>query len=77
MTGHVEGHAAAIMRRDGVREATLYINMRPCLGARGCAENLRAVLPAGTRLVVHQVFADGSTKVFNYPGTGDGLEGAP
>ena len=45
---HVEAHAAAWLwlHRD-VREATLYVNKRPCPGPRGCRERLGSMLPAG------------------------------
>ncbi len=32
----VEGQAAAIMRQQGLDEATLYINKVPCGGVQGC-----------------------------------------
>ncbi len=45
--GHVEGHAAAVMRQEGIRDATLYINNIPCTQ---CQINLRYMLPEGARL---------------------------
>ncbi|HEX4212305.1 MAG TPA: DddA-like double-stranded DNA deaminase toxin [Candidatus Dormibacteraeota bacterium] len=50
--GHVEGHAAAIMRMEGVRTAILEINRVPCQGRNGCEVNLRRMLPPGARLHV-------------------------
>jgi hypothetical protein len=49
---HVEGHAAAIMRIEGVRTAILEINRVPCQGRNGCEVNLRRMLPPGARLHV-------------------------
>jgi hypothetical protein len=49
---HVEGHAVAIMRQGGVREATLYINNIPCSGVRGCDALLPRMLPTGATLRV-------------------------
>jgi hypothetical protein len=51
---HVEAHAAAWLwlHRD-VREATLYVNKRPCPGPRGCRERLDAMLPPAVRLTLY------------------------
>ena len=43
---HVEAHAAAVMREQGLDEATLYINRVPCGGASGCQAMLPRMLPA-------------------------------
>jgi hypothetical protein len=57
---HVEGHAAAIMRQEGLREATVYINNpQICLP---CRQNLAHMLPAGSKLTV--VLPDGTAHVF-------------
>ncbi|WP_460662338.1 DddA-like double-stranded DNA deaminase toxin [Kribbella swartbergensis] len=67
---HVEGHAAALMRRAGApREATLYLNNKPCPGQYGCDETLPSQLPEGSKLTVYW---PGGHKV--YRGTGEGLE---
>jgi hypothetical protein len=51
---HVEGHAAALMRRVGApREATLYLNNRPCPGKSGCFATLASQLPKGSILTVY------------------------
>jgi len=55
---HAEGHAAAIMRRAGApREATLYLNNKPCGlddGKRlGCHNTLEYQLPPGAKLTVY------------------------
>jgi hypothetical protein len=52
---HVEGHAAALMRQEGIKEATLFINNAPC---RSCVPNLPRMLPSGATLNV--VLPDGS-----------------
>jgi hypothetical protein len=46
---HVEEHAAAIMRLEGLSEANLYINY-PSDPWASCLINLPRTLPAGTRL---------------------------
>lgn len=70
---HVEANAAAYMRQHRIRHAVLYINMRPCRGPDGCADNLKSVLPVGYRLVVHHVRSNGTTRVSFFDGTGQGL----
>jgi hypothetical protein len=53
---HVEAHAAVIIRREGLTEATLYINRAPCptnnLRSPGCFDNLPKMLPECARLRV-------------------------
>lgn len=53
---HVEAHAAVIIRRERLSEATLYINRAPCPTGNprspGCFDNLPKMLPAGARLRV-------------------------
>lgn len=57
---HVEGHAAAHMRQNGLQEATIYINNpRICLP---CRQNLAHMLPPDARLTV--VLPDGSSETF-------------
>jgi hypothetical protein len=70
---HVEANATARMRRDGIRHAVLYLNMRPCLGDDGCTENIPATLPPGFRLTVFQVRPTGGVRVWNFDGTGEGI----
>lgn len=55
---HAEGHAAAIMRRPGApKEATLYLNNKPCgfdgERRRGCHQTLEYQLPVGSKLTVY------------------------
>lgn len=70
---HVESNATARMRRNKIRQAVFYSNMRPCTGDDGCTENVEATLPVGYKLTVYQVFANGGVKVWEFPGTGEGL----
>ncbi len=57
---HVEGHAAAIMRQHGPKEATIHINNpQICLP---CQQNLAHMLPPGGKLTV--VLPDGTSRVF-------------
>jgi hypothetical protein len=57
---HVEGHAGAVMRQRGIKEATIYINNpRICVP---CERNLATMLPAGSKLTV--VLPDGTSKTF-------------
>ncbi len=52
---HVEGHAAAYMRTNGIAEADLEINRIPCTAGSGggCEGNLPRMLPEGARLNVY------------------------
>jgi hypothetical protein len=59
---HVEAHAAAIMREQGLKDATLYINQAPCAGTTGCGSMLSKMLPEGARLRV--IGPNGYDKVF-------------
>jgi hypothetical protein len=47
---HVEGHAAALMRQDGIMEGTLYINNPKICGS--CMRLLPTMLPPGAILNV-------------------------
>src|SRR4051812_36021729 len=55
IASHVEAHAAAIMRTQGLKKATLYINRIPCADGRppGCHLMLPRMLPPGSQLTVH------------------------
>ncbi len=63
---HVEAHAAVLMRREVLPEATLYINRVPCPTndprSPGCFENLPKMLPEGARLRV--IGPEGFDRVF-------------
>ncbi len=59
---HVEAHAAATMRLNGLGEGTLYINREPCPGQVGCDANLHRMLPRGGKLTVYG--PDGFAKVY-------------
>jgi hypothetical protein len=52
---HVESNATGYMRRNRIRQAVLYSNMRPCLGEDGCTSNIKATLPPGYKLTVYHV----------------------
>ncbi|GAA3735930.1 hypothetical protein GCM10022225_18250 [Plantactinospora mayteni] len=41
LTEHTEGHAAAVMRRDRIEAAALYLNRYPCPGPDGCSRTSR------------------------------------
>jgi hypothetical protein len=41
------------MRREGLIQATITINNKPCPGPYGCHRNLWKFLPDGARLTVH------------------------
>ena len=58
--GHAEGHAAALMRQNGISEATLYIN-NPNICAP-CTKYLPEMLPAGSTLNI--VLPDGRVVQF-------------
>ena len=53
---HVESHAAVTLRREGLMDATLYINKAPCLTIHprslGCHDALPYLLPEGATLRV-------------------------
>jgi hypothetical protein len=56
IASHVEAHAAATMRLNGLKEATLYINRIPCQDvgrSPGCHFMLERMLPEGAKLTVH------------------------
>jgi hypothetical protein len=59
LVSHVEANAVATMRQNGVKEATLYINKKPCSydlgGGRqgGCLNNLGRMLLPGEKLTVY------------------------
>jgi len=74
LTAHTEGHTAAIIRRDGITDAVLYLNMHPCRKPAGCHLNIEKALPPNSRLTVWVVNADGSTLRRIYKGTGEGLQ---
>lgn len=52
---HVEAHAAAIMRNEGLANATLWINRAPCGGATGCRNLLPRMVPSGSTLTINVV----------------------
>ncbi|MDG4834114.1 SCP1.201-like deaminase [Solwaraspora sp. WMMD1047] len=73
-TQHVEGHAAAILRRPAApAEAILVVSAPPCGGPKGCHRRLAEMLPVGTTLRVY-VAGDGDTPTWwaDYHGNGRG-----
>ena len=70
---HVEAHAAAIMRSEGLDDATLYMNRMPCGGPNGCMLNVSCMVPSGSMLNIY-VMPQGSAGAFedwiNVTGTG-------
>jgi hypothetical protein len=73
--GHVEGSAAAILRKlkatgVDVSKAELYINLPPCkTGPKSCLPNLEKMLPEGTTVDVWATRPNSDTP-FNEPFTG-------
>jgi hypothetical protein len=61
---HVEGHAAALMRQNGIMEATLYINNPKICGS--CMRLLSRMLPPGA--ILNVVLPDNT--VIQFIGTG-------
>jgi hypothetical protein len=53
---HVEAHASVVMRKESLKEATLYINKVPCPTkdprSLGCYDALPHMLPEGSRIRV-------------------------
>lgn len=74
MTWHVEGHAAAIMRRGKIKDATLYLNTHPCMKPNGCHGSISDVLPAGSTLTIFYQKGRSSVGIRVYEGNGKGLE---
>lgn len=73
MTEHVEGHVAAVMRRDEIADAQLYISRRPCEELPyGCRWTLEDALPADSRLTVFTVDRRGGVKPRLFVGNGRG-----
>lgn len=70
---HVEAHAAARLARGEDKQMAMYINMAPCKYFNGCDKNLQALIPEGSVLFVHQVYANGGSQVHMYAGTGEAL----
>jgi hypothetical protein len=66
---HAESHAAAIIRKRRLTEATLYLNNPPCDTPLGCDRVLPYILRAGAKLTVYG--PGGYRKV--YHGNGKGL----
>ena len=63
---HVEGHAASIMRQEGISSAELYINKPPCNTGAMCRFNLSKILPDGSKLNVHFPDIDGNEVIWQF-----------
>ncbi|HEX6685587.1 MAG TPA: DddA-like double-stranded DNA deaminase toxin [Candidatus Limnocylindrales bacterium] len=61
-TTHVEGHAAAIMRQEGIMDADVFINRDtgPCESAGACRYVLHKLIPEGSTMRVHFPDASGT-----------------
>lgn len=69
---HVEGHAAALLRRPGApTEAVLVLSKVPCPAPRGCQVALPKILPVGTTLHVY-VLGSAGPPTWHGSYTGDG-----
>jgi len=65
---HVEGHAASIMRQEGITSAELYINKPPCNTGAMCRFNLSRILPEGSTLTVHFPDIAGNEVIWQFKG---------
>lgn len=76
VTTHVEGHAAALLRRPGApRQVTLVVSKDPCGNDYGCAAVIPDVLPRGARVSVFVANEDRTVKrIVPFIGNGKGLE---
>jgi hypothetical protein len=76
-TWHVERDAAAEVRRWGLTDSVLYLNIPPCGEESGdpfrCHANLEKLLPAGVKMFVWAVNEDGSRTRRRYVGTGEAI----
>jgi hypothetical protein len=77
-TEHVEGHVAALMRRqDGPRAVSLALTQPPCSRRPyGCEYVVRSLLPRGSRLTVYVADRHGTPRYHGtFIGTGEGVDG--
>lgn len=78
-TWHAERDAAALVRRWGLSESVLYLNVPTCGKESGdpyrCDANLEKILPAGAVMYVWTVHEDGSRSRRRYMGTGEAIHG--
>jgi len=63
IVSHVEAHAAAITRSEGLDQATLYINRMPRGGLNGCMLNVSRMVPSGATMNIY-VMTRGSAAAF-------------
>lgn len=76
---HIEGGAAAYMRRTATRVMSLWLNVPPCGGLdrpdpKGCFENLPKIIPKGYTLYVHAELENGGYQRVIVKGTGEALK---
>ena len=76
-TWHIEGGAAAYMRRTGMTSATLYLNAPTCGGEdrdpKRCYQNVSKTLPEGSTLTVWSILEDGGKRRVTFRGTGEAI----
>ncbi|MFC4334059.1 DddA-like double-stranded DNA deaminase toxin [Salininema proteolyticum] len=76
-TWHAETDAAAAMRRHGLDEAAVYLNIPTCgkesADPYRCDINLPKIIPRGAILYVWSVHEDGSMSRRKYEGTGEAI----
>lgn len=72
---HVEGHAAAWMRRqEGNQHVVLVVSKEPCAGRQGCDRTLPHILRRGSSLTVYVAEAGKPVRYYQrYEGTGKGV----
>ncbi|WP_285661166.1 DddA-like double-stranded DNA deaminase toxin [Actinorhabdospora filicis] len=80
---HVEGRMAKAIRDSGLTRAAVYLNIRRCGGVsdtrprpdpKGCTENFRHTLKAGTVVYVYVIQENGRTFRQRVTGTGKALK---
>ena len=69
-TTHVEGHAAAIMRQEGIMDADVFINRDtgPCASAGSCRFVLHKLIPEGSTMRVHFPDPAGGVSTWTFTG---------
>jgi len=65
---HVEAEAGVIVRNLDAKQATLYLNQRPCgitTEDQGCWHNVRYMIPENSRITIHYPKADDRNHILN------------
>lgn len=81
-TWHAEGEIAKDIRDSGVREASVYLNIKRCgegtmnrePNPKGCSENFRHIVPKDVVVYVHVIPENGRRSQFRIVGTGEGIK---